>query len=190
MNKLIRFLRWWWKESKLVLGNEDGAIWLALAAIATVFGVGISAYSTYQQGQAQAQQADFNAMIASRNAELAARKVGLTKQQTELQAEKFRKHTESIKSAQRVQYAKAGVTGEGTPLITAADTQLNADIDELAIRYAGSLELSDVLAQEAEQRQKEALFKMKGKEASMAGTYGAGASLLSGFGTAAGYMAM
>lgn len=164
--------------------------WLAIAAIATVFGAGIAAYSTYQQGQAQAQQAAFNAMIASRNAELAARKIELTKQQTELQAKKFQKHTESIKSAQRVQYAKAGVTGEGTPLLTAADTQLNADIDELAIRYAGSIELSDVLAQEAEQRQKEVLFRMRGKEASMAGSYGAGASLLSGLGQAGGYMGM
>ena len=112
----------------------------------------------------------------------------LTKRATQLEADKFKKRTALVKAAQRTAYAKAGVQMEGTPLIVAGETQRQADIDELAIRYAGSIELSNVLAEQAKQEQAAKLYQMQAKNYSTAGTLGAGASLLSGLGQTASYL--
>lgn len=159
--------------------------YVAVAAIAVgVIGAGIAAYSTYSQGQAQRKQSAYNALIAQQNANLAAKKAEMTRTATELEAERFRKQTKAFKAAQQVGYAKAGVQMAGTPVLTAAETQRQADIDELAIRYAGSVELSNVLAEQARQEQTAVLMQMQGKQASRAGSLGAGASLLTGLGQA------
>lgn len=154
------------------------------ATAAIVIGTGISAYSSYQQGQAMAKQSAYNALIAQRNANLAAQKAQLTKSATNLEADKFQRQTRFLKAAQQTAYSKAGVQMEGTPLMVTAETQRQADIDELAIRYAGSIELSNVLAEQARQEQNAKLFKMQGAQYRTAGTLGAAGSLLSGLGNA------
>lgn len=160
---------------------------VAIAAVAiSAIGAGIGAYSSYQQGQAQKKQSAYNALIAQQNATLAEKKAGLTKMANELEADAHRQRTKALKAMQTAQYAKSGVdvSVEGTPLYTLAETQRQADIDELAIRYAGSVELSNVYAEKARQEQAAALFKMQGKQAQIAGNLGAATSLLSGLGNA------
>ena len=83
-------------------------------------------------------------------------------------------------SAQRALTAKAGLEMEGTPLYIAAETIAGADIDALAIRYAGTVEQSQILAQQSGQKQQETLERMRGKMFGMAGRIGAGQSLLTG----------
>lgn len=154
------------------------------ASVASVAAAGVSAYSSYQQGQAMAAQSAYNAEIARRNAALAAQKGQLTKSSTNLEADKFQRQTRFMKAAQETAYAKAGVQMAGTPLMVTAETQRQADIDELAIRYAGSVELSNVIAEQAKQEQNAKLFKMQGSQYKTAGDLGAASSLLSGLGNA------
>ncbi len=151
-------------------------IGLALAAVSA----GTQAYSSYAQGKAASKQSAYNALIAQHNASLAEGKGEITKTITGMQADAFKKRIAAVKGEQRANYAKAGVTMEGSPLVTAADTQLQADIDELAIRYAGDVEFSVALAKASEDRQTAALYAMQGTAARSAGRLGAGASLISG----------
>lgn len=163
---------------------------LLIAASAAVFAGGISAYSSYQQGQAQSRMANYNALIARQNADLMKKKMDITKIGTGIEETKFRKRIAALKGAQRTAYAKAGVAMEGTPLYVAAETEREADIDALAIRYAGSIEQSQLLAGMAEMQQREKIERMRGKQYATAGYLGAGASLLSGISQGAGYMGM
>ena len=151
---------------------------LTVAAIGVgIAGAGMSAYGSYQQGQAMSKQSAYNALIAQQNANLAARKAESTKLATGLAADQFQRQTRIVKGAQRAAYAQAGVQESGTPLYVAAETQRQADINELAIRYAGSVELSNVLAEKAKGEQQAALFKMQGSQYKTAGMLGAGSSL-------------
>ena len=159
---------------------------LTIAAAAAVASAGISAYSQYAQGQAQSRMAAYNARIASQNAELAMEQMGIAKTQKEIMEARHRRGTEKILSAQRAGWAKAGVEMAGTPLIVEAETITEADLDALAIRYAGTVEQGQIMAQVAAQRQEAALQKMAGRAARTAGYLGAGTSLLTGL-SQAGY---
>lgn len=151
--------------------------------VVSAIGAGVSAYSAYQQGQAISQQSALNALIAKRNAELAAEKANLLKMSTELESEKFRKQAKLLKASQETLYAKSGVSMAGTPIVVMAETQRQADIDDIAIRYAGNTEVAIALAQKAQQEQASLLYKMQGSQARIAGTLNAGGSFLSGLGS-------
>ena len=163
---------------------------VAVAIGVSAAGLLLGTYSTYQQGQAMAKQSAYNALIAQQNANLAARKAESTQMATGLAADQFARQTRILKSAQRAQYAAAGVEESGTPLYVAAETQRQADINELARRYAGSVELSNVLSEKAKGEQQSTLYQMQGSQYKTAGMLGAGGSLLTGLGSAAGMYAL
>ena len=89
-------------------------------------------------------------------------------------SQKFQKQTKQFKAAQSVDMPKQ-VCNRRYSIVTAAETQRQADIDELAM-ICGSIELSNVLAEQAKQEQIAVLMKMQGAQARMAGL-GAGSSL-------------
>lgn len=151
--------------------------WAAIAAItSTAMGV----YSAVAQGQAQSRAAAHNALIARQNAALSAEQMGIAKKEKEITAARHMREAEKTLASQRALTSKAGFEMEGTPLYTAIETMAGADIDALAIRYAGTVEQSQLLAQQAGLKQQETLEKMRGKMFGMAGTIGAGQSLLTG----------
>jgi len=154
--------------------------WLALAAIATVLSAGTTAYSSYQQGQAQQSMSSYNALIARQNADLALQKQELQKMQTKITEQREREKTERFISEQRALYGKGGVTTEGSPLLVMADTAAQGEVEALAIRYAGSMEEANIIAQGSGYRQDAELARMRGGAASKAGSIGAGSALLTG----------
>ncbi len=54
-----------------------------------------------------------------------------------IEAERHRDKIRRLKATQRASYAKSGVTMEGSPLEVLADTQAQADLDEMIIRHGG-----------------------------------------------------
>ena len=157
--------------------------WLAVAVITAAIGTGVSVYSAISQAQAQSSMASYNALIARQNAALAAEQMGIAKKEKDIIAARQARESEKYLAAQRAGFAKAGVGMEGTPLIVAAESMVGAELDALAIRYAGTVEQSQLLAQKAGLQQQETLEKMKGKMYKTAGYLEAGSSLLSGVGT-------
>lgn len=71
-------------------------------------------------------------------------------------------------SSIRSQIGKSGATASGTPLLVLAESAANAEIDALNTRFGSTLQQS--------------LYGMQGRNAKRAGTIGAGASLLTGYG--------
>jgi hypothetical protein len=163
--------------------------WLAIAAIASVFSAGVAAYSAYSQGQAQANMAEYNALIARQNADLALQKEELQKIQTRITEKKQREQTQRLLATQRSLYGKAGVTFEGTPLLVMSETAAEGEIDALAIRYAGSIEEANIIAEQSAYRQDARLARMRGSAAKLAGNIGAGTALLTGLSQFAKYKA-
>jgi hypothetical protein len=139
----------------------------------------LGAYSALSQGQAQSGMANYNALIARQNAQLVAKQMELAKTEKGIIANRTSEQANKVLASQRVGYAKAGVTSEGTPEMVAAETENNANIDALAIRYASTVEQAQLLSQKNSYDQAATLEKIKGKLYSSAGYLQAGNSLLS-----------
>lgn len=157
--------------------------YLIIAAATSLVAAGVGAYSSYSQGRDAARMASYNVLIARQNADLAAQRLDIQKTQTRIAEKRHREKTEQLLGAQRTLYGKAGVeTTTGTPLMTFEDTAAEAELDALAIRYAGSAEEAEIIAQGAGYTQQAQLAKMRGISARQAGNYGAGSELLTGIG--------
>lgn len=165
------------------------AIFTVLFAITSLLSAGFSAYQSIQQGKDRAGMASYNALIARQNADLALQKQELQKTQTRIAEKRQREENRKFLSAQRSLYGKAGVQMEGTPLLTLQDTAMEGELDALAIRYAGSIEEANIVAQGSAYRQEAQLAKMRGEGYSAAGYAGAGSELLSGISQFAGAFA-
>jgi hypothetical protein len=154
--------------------------WIAVAAVAAGVSAGVGAYSAISSAQAQSRISSYNATIATQNADLASKQIGIAKKQNDVVAAKYAEQSKKYLAAQAAGYAKAGVTEEGTPMLVAAESIVNANIDALAIRYAGTAEQSQILAQQSGLEQQATLEKMRGKMSTQAGYLQAGNSLLTG----------
>lgn len=125
----------------------------------------MSAYSQLQAGKAAADVADYNAQVLEYQA-------GVSRETAAYEEKRLRRAAERIKSTQRARYAKAGVTFEGSPLAVLADTAAEAEMDALAIRYAGETRAASY--------EMEAIgSRWEGKMAKMTGRIGAMQTILS-----------
>lgn len=142
--------------------------WMAIAAITSAVGTGISVMGQMEAGKAQQKWAEYNAAVAERDAETA-------RLNAEYEAGLYRKDTERILSRQRALFGKAGVTLEGSPLLLMAETAAEGEMDALMIERGGKIQ--------AERYRSEAMLsRMSGKMYRRAGYYGAGSTLLTGIG--------
>ena len=144
---------------------------VVVGTIVTVVGAGISAYGKYQSGQAQKAMADYNAKLAENEAIA-------KEQQAHAESLQMRKDKERLQASQRAGFAKSGaIITEGTPLLVMAEQAGIMELDILNAQRNRALESSALRSQAT-------LDKYAGKQAATAGTIGAGATLLSGVGSA------
>ena len=144
-----------------------------IGVVAVVAGTGIAAYGQYQAGQSQKAMADYNAKLA-RNEAIA------RDQATAAETERMRSEKKRMISAQRAAAGKTGaMISEGTPLLVMAEDAGLMELDILNMKRTGAM-------QAQASRSEATLSKYEGKQAARAGMIGAGSTLLSGFGTAAG----
>lgn len=141
-----------------------------IAIMAIVAGAGISAYSSYEQGQSQKAISNYNAQVAENEAKQRA-------QDAQVAANAQRAQNEALKAKQRALFAKAGVVAAGTPLLVQAEQAATLEMSALEIERTGNMDAARLRSQ-AE------LDRMQGKSAARAGTMQAAGTVLSGVGSA------
>jgi hypothetical protein len=141
------------------------------AIVATVASTAVTAYASYQQGQAQQAASEYNAQVAEHQATLA-------RQAAAIREEQQREHDRRLMARARAIYGVSGVSAlEGSPLFVQLDNARQAELNALRLRYGGEVQATGFLSQAG-------LDRFLGETAATQATIGAGATLLSGFGSA------
>ena len=109
-------------------------MWLALA------GGLLSGLGSASQGQAQADQLNFNSRQSAIDAIIA-------KQNADIQARALRKYGRQVVGQQRTKRAISGIRLEGTPLEVMADTIENIELDAISVRQQGRFGASQNMIQ-------------------------------------------
>jgi hypothetical protein len=135
---------------------------IALMAASTA----IAAGSAVMQGQQASSAAKYNAQVASVQAQQA-------RDAAAYEEARHRERLARALGAQRAGYAHAGVAAEGTPLLAAADSAAQGELDALAIRYSGD-------AAAARANSEAALQRLYARNYATSGYMNAGGSLLTG----------
>ena len=138
-----------------------------LAIIAAV-GVAASAASAIAQGQAQARNARTQSALLAREASV---KAAAAKQNSE----EFRKRQKRVLAEQRARYGASGVGLEGTPTLIGGDTAEEIEFQAQRILAGGLMDSQSLEVQSG-------LASSAASNASAAGYFNAGATLLTGAG--------
>lgn len=138
---------------------------LIIAAAASVAAAAVSAYGTYEAGQAQEKASNYNKQVQENNAALAT-------QQANIEAGNLEEKQRRFRAAQRVAFAASGTEEEGSPLLVMADTARQQAKDVYLTKYGGSARAASFEAEAGLQR-------LYGRQYAQAGAYGAGTGLLS-----------
>jgi len=146
----------------------DVIIFAAISAISA----GVGAYSSYQQGKAAKEQADYNAKTARINQQT-------TQQQADAEMQRVREKYRRVRGAQTAAAAASGLQSDGSLSDLFRDTNFQEDLDILNTMYKAKT----MIVGEENKRQ---LSIMQGKQGYQAGMLGAAGSLLSGASSAYG----
>ena len=139
---------------------------MAIGAIIAIISALVSAGTAIYSAQQEKKTREYRAQLAEEAGEE-------VRAGTELEVARHREEVKKLKGRQRAAYAKAGVRMEGSPLEVLADTQAQADLDQLIIEHGG------FVSQRAQKRT--AMWERQaGSAAQRAGYIGAGTSLLAG----------
>lgn len=151
--------------------------WVALAAAA------VSAFGAIQQGnaasasyKAQAQASEYNAKIQEDNAARISREASIKE-------DNLRRQQAYFLGRQRAAIAESGVgLGSGSALDIQQDSETQAELDALTVRYEGETQRRAFLQDASLQRYEGSVARMNASEAKKAGYIGAVGSMLGGVG--------
>jgi hypothetical protein len=147
--------------------------WIIAGIIATVAAAAVSAYGMYAQAQQQAAAGKYNAKIAENQAVAA-------KQAAGMRADTVRERARRIEATNVARAASGGIVPtSGSPLYVMADNAMQAELDAQRVEYGGDVEAAGYNAQAR-------LARYGAGQASEAGMFRAGSTLLSGAVTSAG----
>ena len=106
--------------------------WMLIAkAIATH----MKAMGQMVEGESAENQGFYNYLVANNNAQQLDWAANQSIDEGKLQEERHRKDVTNLMGAQRVAYAKSGVSGEGTPDDVETGDMIDAEMDNLLIKY-------------------------------------------------------
>lgn len=138
----------------------------ALLTALTIGGGVIKGIGAIQQGNAEGQAADFNALASQQQA-------AQERDSAAAESRDYRRQEGRRLASTTAARGAGGTTGAGSPLLVDEATVREIALGSARIKYAGDVK-STRLEQEAE------LYKMRGKSARTAGYLSAGSSILSG----------
>jgi|KBSSwiStaDraftv2_1062776.scaffolds.fasta_scaffold737488_2 hypothetical protein len=141
---------------------------MALGLIGGVLGAVGSLVGAQQQAQA-----------ANNQAAIYARQAAAERAQAEFNANQTRSKAIKVISQQRTGYLASGLSLEGAPTDTLADSTRQSELDVAAIRYNGEIKAQNFDMQAA-------AYRSKAAGAQTAGVFGAISPLIKGFGGATG----
>lgn len=146
---------------------------LIAGALASTAAAGTAAVAAHQQGQAQANAAEANADIQEMNARVA------TQQATEEES-RLRTRARQIISEQRAGVAESGFALSGSTLDMLEQSEREAELDALTIRYKGHLARAGLLADADQQRAQAGTARAAGRAGLLTGLLGTGAAAAGG----------
>lgn len=147
------------------------AVALPVMAMMSVAGTAMSAYGQLQAGQAQKRISEQNARLAEMNA-------AQSDLATADKISQLRRNNSLVLGAQKAGYAKAGVAREGTVLDMLTETVLMGERDVYRVEEENRLTKQALMFGAAQER-------YKGSVAQQNSYWGAGSTLLSGWGQTA-----
>lgn len=157
-----------------------------VSAATAVVGLAMSAYGMYQQGEAQQDQANYQAKIMDRNAQIADMNAQDAERRGQIEEKQLRLRTANIISDARSGLSGSGVVVDtGSPLDIQTDTAAWGEFDVQTQRWNTAKEVWGIKNQAADYTAKGGLYRMSGANAASTGAMGAGSSLLAGAGTVA-----
>jgi hypothetical protein len=139
---------------------------------------GVSAYGAIQQGQQQQAALQQQANQAQRDKDALVNQARVARQQAGAEEESQRREARQLLATQRAAIGQSGASG-GTLGLLQEDSEMQAELDALNIRYGGEQQASNLLSQANEAGISSGILKGNASQASRAGYLGAGAGLLS-----------
>jgi len=115
-----------------------------VAADAALVSGAVSAFSSYQAGKQAAEYGKSQQEIMNYNAMLDKREAEQTLSVAAYEEGRHRRAGEKFKAEQRVAYAHAGVTPEGSPMDILESTAINLEEDAQIIRMGGQIGASEL----------------------------------------------
>lgn len=165
-------------------GSVSASTALMIAAGTAALSAGVGAMGAIQQGEAQSNamkaQADannYNAIVARNNADAA-------NQQASAKEDLQRRHFAQVQGEANAAVAESHTGFLGTSADVLKQNAINNELDALNIRYEGQQKASGLMAQSQLDEFNASQNMVNAANAKTASYYGAGASLLSGLGTA------
>ena len=145
-----------------------------------IAGIGLQAYSTYQQGRSDAQQAKQVAAWHAYNARQAEREAEAERKALEIEAQQHKRRAKQFKARQRAIIGASGLTPEGSPLLVLEDTAAQLALENALIREQGYRRVSAYRSQSILDFSKASAISKSAKGYKRAGLWRAGGSLLGG----------
>lgn len=140
---------------------------------------GVSAYGAIQQGQQQKAALQQQADQAQRDKDALINQARVARQQAGAEEEAQRREARQLLATQRAAIGQAGIGTGGTPGLLMEDSEMQAELDALNIRYGGEQQASSLLSQANEAGISSGILKGNASQAGRAGYINAGAGLLS-----------
>lgn len=150
-------------------------------ALLSAIGTGISVMGSLQQGQQQANQAQFQAQVAQNNAVIAGQQRDRAIKVAASNEDDFRRQQSDLFGSRRALLGKTGIeAGRGSPLSVSADFEGESELNALRLRNEGDVN-SNRLQQSILNSQGQAgLFATQGRNAVTNSFSRAGGELFSG----------
>ncbi len=159
-----------------------GATAATIAADAALVTGGVSAFSQLQAGKQAEALGKSQAAISAYNAILDKQEAQERLDVAGVEETKFRAAGEKLKARQRVAFAKAGITTEGTPMDVLEETAIQLETDALTIRRGGQVGARALTASAQLQRVAGRSAIIRGRQRRRAGQIGAAGTAIGGLG--------
>lgn len=158
---------------------------LALTGLAAM-GIGMQGFGMYAQGQAAAAQAKAQQAVSEYNARVAEQQAKAEEQAAAFRSRRQAEDAAGYQSSLQAAIGASGVVStEGAPLLIQARQAGESELENLLIGYEGQLGADRARSQAQLHRLQAGIYGQRAGAARRGGLFGAGTSLLSGFGNLA-----
>ena len=158
---------------------------IAWGTTAMMYGTALGAAGAVQSGRAAQAQGESLENTSNYNAAIQEREAKAIEQKTKFDQIRHAERAARIKSSLRAKLAGSGARMDvGAPLMLQEEQAAELELENMLIGYEGQIGAGRARSQAEIDRLQGKLYSQKGKAAARAGYIGAGATLLTGFGTA------
>lgn len=157
---------------------------IAWGKTAALYGTGLAAVGALQQGRAEKSAQKSAQNMANYNAAIQEREAKALRQKAVFEQQRQAKRGERVKSSLIAALGAAGGLGSPVAADLAAEQAAELELENILIGYEGEIGAERALSQAQLDRLQGKIYKQRGKTLKRASYFGAGTTLLKGFGEA------